>query len=509
MAKSKEEYQVLLPKDNIAVFRRRWAFLFGIFLINTTSMFSSVCFGLIDDIFTTYFNISYVEGDWITLAVYVTSCLAIPVLAWLCFANRMGIRLLILLENFCLTLSYLLIVLAIAFPQHYLLIIFGQLIHGVTNAIQWSIPPLFAVLWFPNDEVGIAIAANFIGAALGAGIGFLVPPLILIEPPSVLPKKSAHFNQTIDIYSNVTDLQVLGRNDTALNSTWKEEDRTSLLKLFITMLVVTAMLLLFFFIFLTDLPPKPPTIAQALKRTSQSEEVKSLNKTNLKEYFHLLRLLFADIVFVSLLIVYSIVHRAVMLEFTLMGELIRAIAPYVDIDATPDQLGSYVMILYPIFTATGSVTSGKLLDTYGKYQRQATIGAGMTFVSTFGIAICYYFKSFIGLCVFNGGFGFSTRICIISLLAVVTRHTYPVAEAFVSIWVTGFESFVLIAISEIGRLLIKDVNDLSVLIFMSSSLLFAFILSLITNPRDRRLEAEQKVLLTQNGTSFTSIERKK
>ena len=491
--KANDEKQVLIAKENIAVYKRRWAFLFGLFLINSTSMFSSVVFGLIDDIFTGYFNISYAEGDWITLAVYATSCLAIPTLAWLCFANRMGIRLLILVESFSLSLSYLMIVIAIANPKLYLFIIIGQLVHGITNAIQWSIPPLFAVLWFPNNEVGIAIAANFIGAALGAGIGFGVPPLVLIEPPSVLPKKDY----------NVTSTGVQWHNATR---TWKEEDRITLLEIFVSMLVITLIIFTLFFLFLTDLPPKPPTIAQALQRTrfSIQNSVKELNKKNLKNYLKLMHFLFTDLTFVSLVVVYSIVHRAVMLEFTLMGELIRAIAPSIDIDASPNELGSYVMILYPISTATGSVTSGKLLDKYNQYQRQAVIGAGMTFISTFGIAISYYLKSFVSLCIFNGGFGFSTRICIISLLAVVTRHTYPVAESFVSIWVTGFESFVLIVISEIGRLLIKDVNDISVLIFMSSSLLFAFVLALITKPKDKRLEAEEEVTL-KNSSSTDSV----
>ena len=489
-----EECQPLLPKNDIGIFKRRWAFLFGIFLLNSASMFSSVCFGLIDDIFTGYFNISYALGDWITLAVYVTSCLAVPVLAWLSFANRMGIRLLIVTESLCLTFSYLLIVLAIAFPKFYLLIIFGQLIHGVTNAIQWSIPPLFAVLWFPNHEVGIAIAANFIGAALGAGIGFILPPRILAEP------LARHYVVAL----NSTNENFGIHNGTTTNNYWKNENRLPLLVLFNTMLALSMVLLLFFFIFLTDLPPKPPTIAQALKRKSKSEETKTFNKANIRDYYALWKSMFSDKTYISLLIVYSIIHRAVMLEFTLMGELIRAIALSVPIKATPDEIGSYIMVLYPIFAATGSVTSGKLLDKYGKFQRQATIGAGMTFASTFGIAISYYFKSFIGICVFNGGFGFSTRICIISLLAVVTRHTYPVAEAFVSIWVTGFESFVLIAISEIGRVLIKYVDDVSVLIFMCSSVLLSFVLALVTKPRDRRLEAEEEVIQQESAPSSSS-----
>ena len=476
------ENQLLIPKRDIAVYKRRWAFLFGLFLINSTSMFSSVVFGLIDDIFTGYFNISYAEGDWITLAVYATSCLAIPTLAWLCFANRMGIRLLILVESFSLSLSYLMIVIAVANPKLYLFIIIGQLVHGITNAIQWSIPPLFAVLWFPNNEVGIAIAANFIGAALGAGIGFGIPSRFLHEPSAALSKAAL----------NVTNEPIQQQNTTQI---WKEEDRVILLEVFISILVITVILLVFFFIFLTDLPPKPPTIAQALRRNSSNNFAKDFNNENVKSFLKLLQFLFTDLTFVSLVVVYSIVHRAVMLEFTLMGELIRAIAPSIDIDASPNELGSYVMILYPIFAATGSVTSGKLLDKYNQYQRQAVIGAGMTFISTFGIAISYYLKSFVSLCIFNCGFGFSTRICIISLLAVVTRHTYPVAESFVSIWVTGFESFVLIVISEIGRLLINCAIDASVLIFMCSLLLFSFVLALITKPKDKRLEAEEEVTL--------------
>ena len=472
---------------DIAVYKRRWAFLIGIFFIGSTSMFSAVCFGLVDDIFTVYFNISYAQGDWITLSVYATSCLVIPVLAWLCFANQMGIRLLILLESFSLTLSYLLIVLAIAFPTTlYLLIIFGQLVHGITNAIQWSIPPLFAVLWFANNEVGIAIAVNFVGAALGAGIGFIAPSHALTEPPS-------------ELRTYLKDLNLTTKPPELYNSTlenWKYEDRATLLYIFITMLAVTALLSIFFYIFLTDLPPKPPTIAQAIKR-SQPIVAKKLNKENLKAFFRLLKNMFSDLTFTSLVIVYSIIHRAVMLEFTMMGELIRTIASSVSIDVTPDKLGSYIMIFYPVFAALGSITSGILLDQFAKYQRQAIFGAGMTFLSTIGIASSYYFRSFVAICIFNGAFGFSTRIGIIALLAVVTRHTFPVDESFVSIWITGFESIALILISELGRIFINDVSDISVLVFMCTSLCLSFILALLAKPKDKRLEAEQVAIVQE------------
>ena len=386
--------------------------------------------------------------------------------------------------------SYLLIVLAIAFPHYYLLIIFGQLIHGVTNAIQWSIPPLFAVLWFPNHEVAIAIAANFIGAAFGAAIGFAVPPLVLTEPPGILYP---------EIYFNLTEDQM--QIPILALKYWKTEDRFLLLTLFGGLLGLTALLLLFFCKFLTDLPAKPPTLAQTLRRQSTPEDFKTFNKENLQEYFALLKALFTDKTVVLLLLVYSIVHRAVELEITLMGELIRAVFASFNIAAPPNIITSYIMVLLPILGVFGSYISGKLLDKFKKFRKQTIVGAGMTFLSTVGIALSYYFENFPGLCVFNGGLGFSMQICIISLLAVVTRHSYPINEAFVSIWIAGFESFVLIVIAELGRLFIDKINNMSVFILMSALLFMSFVLAIITKPQDRRLDAEREVLQNAPPTS--------
>ena len=362
----------------------------------------------------------------------------------------MGIRSIVLVESFRLTFSYLLIVLAIAFPHYYLLIIFGQLIHRVTNAIQWSIPPLFAVLWFPNHEIAIAVAANFTGAAFGAAIGFAVPPLVLTEPPGILYP---------EIYFNLTEDQM--QIPILALKYWKTEDRFLLLTLFGGLLGLTALLSLFFCKFLTDLPAKPPTIAQTLRRQSTPKDFKTFNEENLQEYFALLKALFTDKTVVLLLLVYIIVHRAVELEITLMGELIRAVFASFNIAAPSNIITSYIMVLLPILGVFGSYTSGKLLDKFKKFRKQTVVWSRNDVFIYCWNCVKLLLSNLPGLCVFNGGLGFSMQICIISLLAVVTRHSYPINEVFVSIWIAGFESFVLTVIAELGRLFIDKIDNMS------------------------------------------------
>ena len=96
---------------------------------------------------------------------------------------------------------------------------------------------------------------------------------------------------------------------------------------------------------MTDLPAKPPTIAQTLRRQSTPEDFKTFNKENLQEYFALLEALFTDKTVVLLLLVYIIVHRAVELEITLMGELIRAVFASFNIAAPSNIITSYIMAL--------------------------------------------------------------------------------------------------------------------------------------------------------------------
>ena len=84
MSNSSGENQRLIPNRDteIVLYKRRWIFLFGISLVIASSKFSSVCFGSVNDIFTTYFNVANDQAaDRIILSVHTMSCLAVPILA--------------------------------------------------------------------------------------------------------------------------------------------------------------------------------------------------------------------------------------------------------------------------------------------------------------------------------------------------------------------------------------------------------------------------------------------
>jgi len=46
-----------------------------------------------------------------------------------------------------------------------------------------TVGPSFAVVWFPNDEVGLAIAIDLLSHNVGLILGSILPPAFLKNPP--------------------------------------------------------------------------------------------------------------------------------------------------------------------------------------------------------------------------------------------------------------------------------------------------------------------------------------
>ena len=58
--------------------------------------------------------------------------------------------------------------------------------NGIASILLMSTPSIFATLWFPEDEVGTAIAINSVGMFIGVGIGTVVPTLATNEKSSLV-----------------------------------------------------------------------------------------------------------------------------------------------------------------------------------------------------------------------------------------------------------------------------------------------------------------------------------
>ena len=68
------------------------------------------------------------------------------------------------------------------------MMIVANLLQGVTYSVCFSVGLFFAVLWFPDHQVGLAIAFNFAVFPVGVILSSSVPPALLKSPP--FPTKS-------------------------------------------------------------------------------------------------------------------------------------------------------------------------------------------------------------------------------------------------------------------------------------------------------------------------------
>ena len=138
----------------------------------------------------------------------------------------------------------------------------SNLLQGISYIITVTVKLLFAVIWFPNHELHLAIVIDLIIQNVGLTVGSILPPIIINHCPT-------------NHYYSI-------RNHTE-QETWKGKTHNTLLLLYITCAVVVFVLLLVFVAFMVDQPLKPP-IRGLVKRTASD----TFQSNNFAQFLELL-----------------------------------------------------------------------------------------------------------------------------------------------------------------------------------------------------------------------------
>ena len=463
-----------LNSIDIAVYSKRWLILAAFSLTNLLVNFGTKSFAVANQIYAEYFDVSLAVLDWFSLAIYLGAVFILPVFAWLFFYRMAKFRYLSIMGSSALLLSYFIIVLSVQFPHIYPLLIMTNLLQGVTLTVSVTAGPAFAVVWFPDHQVGLAIAIDLFGFQLGSILGALLPPVFLSYPPSMPESNST----SINTFQNVC-------------SCWVNETHKTMLLFYIPCLIGLLALVTFFISFMTDQPLKAPTYAMGLKRISDNSS-QATTKT-FEEFITTIKSLHFDMNFVLCTLALSVTFST----YIVLILHATTIAEHLDINGMPihNYLSSDIGggILVTIYTFTSMVfgfASAKISSKWKKYRLQSVIGLVFNLFALLGLILSFHYKNFKWFCVFLILFSFGTRLCVIPLLEVVTRHTYPIDEIFVSVLVGAYRCLIIVLAGEIARIISIYIASIGLLIYLFVCGFISFVFALIIDPKDKRREEE-------------------
>ena len=457
---------MLTEQVEIHLYKKRWVVIALALCLFFMMVFTYSNFGIVNNVIAAYFNTSYASVDWAVLGYNLGSFFTAPVMALLALKKVISCKKYMIIGSLMQGANYVFLIVGFSQPNFFAFVVLGQILGGISATVLWTVPALLAQIWFPETQIGLAIGIVMIGCSAGAFTGYLLPTQLIESPKNGSKSMYEHLDYT--------------------NMDWFLNDRFVYQWLYLILLLLAFIVLLLLVIFVPEMPEKPPSMAQHLKRQSLYEE--DTNKVTLRFFISTAKILLFDKIFVACATTATITFYS----FVLCDLSVEAIVHqnfFVDISA--EKLSGYLMMLVPIGSFIGNFIGGLLLDKFKKYSLQSTLGALTAFFSSIVLLLSVLCKVMITLFVSYFFLGLSIRITYISILDSIMQHTYPMEPVFIVSILTFFESILAVCVIEINRHIIYDAGLVPGIIFMCALLLLVTVLCIVFKPKTKRLSAEK------------------
>ena len=435
-------------------------------------------FGIVNDVYVRYFNVSHLAVDWFTLIQIPGQILSSAFLAPTIFNQVIGFRRLTIIMAACLTFSCFCLIAAYVYRPLYPFIYIGQFVVGCNVIVMDVVAAGFAIKWFPENQVGFALSIKSISGNVGSLLAYLIPSNLLISPPH---------NSTLLGTHNST----LKPGNTA-SCNWFRVNQVRLIAFASILVVLTLIILLFFVLFSRDRPPKPPTIAQASvrprKRLNKSRFVDIL--LNYKEFFQECKRILQNKLFLQIAILFSFTQGSNFIQKLFMGEILRKVFVFLGHADEANVKSGHVLVLFEVGCIAGSVVTGKVVDHFKNYHTQIVVDLLLCFLTILAILIGYHFHVVAVIYIANTLFGFFISFLVTPIFEIVYQHLYPTDTGFLTLLLRIECSVGIILIGQVCRLLLDLFNGTVVLTYLSSCLFVALLISLFLKPTYARLNVE-------------------
>ena len=495
-ADSKHDVEETTNKENCDVietklYKRRWFViaLFSAQAVLVRMLMNSI--GVINNVYKAYFGLSYYVIDWFTLIQRPAMVISAIMLALLSFNLIIGFRKLFIIMSSCTLASCTLSFIASACPHFYGLILVSQFAAGFGAQASNAIIGSLASNWFPEEQTGFAMSFEGMALSVGCSLSFLVTSLTFDSFP---------------ILSNTsTSLNTINNSNNTEWKTWNNDTLTKFLIFYGTLCCVSAVVLIAVGILVADKPPKPPTIAQALRRRQEkSGNIRDVTK-NITHFCKESKSLFQTKLFIQSVIILSVIFSCNSLQSLIMGENFRGVFADHGRHLQANALAGFVLVLYEVGCFFGNFISGKIVDYFKKHKVILLVDLVLCMFCLVGLTFARYYVNIPATFALNTLLGITTCSCFVPVSDMLLEHTYPRNPAFVMSLLAGFCYLVTILCGEASRLLLNYFTGTAVFIFMGILVFSCIVISLFLQPVYRRQltsnqkpNAESQALLPKN-----------
>lgn len=456
------------------LYQRRWLFLVLIALLQIIPGTSNVSFGQISDVFVTFYGVTYAQVDWLTLAVNIGPIILTIPLSWCVVNGRLGFRALSIAQGVSTTLGFAIIACSAASSFLFSLMLLGQIINSLATTARLIIPPVFSALWFPERQVGTAIGFSVMSSYLGNVLGYTLLPNIFQVP-----------------------LKVNDSDTRTTNELWMAQTQLKLAAVFSAFSFVALFCTIILFVCVSDHPPTPPSQSQMVKEA----KTKPVGNSAKRLYLDLIKCLLRNKTYLLCCIVFGILSQINMMELTMLPQMLTKDFQKRKNISRINVLSGYVMTTFAVACLCGSLAGGELINRNKQYQLIALVSCLFSSASFIGLILAYVIESPALWFACFALYGFMRQVGVVALYEMLTQVTYPIDEAFSTVWMAGFQSLMGIAYAEAGREIFSGFGCLPVLVFQSVNLLITVLFCCFLKVDNNRLNAvdvHQSSLATHN-----------
>jgi len=454
----------------------RWFIIFLVGFVAIVSRTLRSSFGVVNDVYVSYFNISYELADWFTL-IMLPGCTISCVLFFILFTKSISIRNVAIMMSGSLSFTCICLIIAYVHMQFYPLILVGNFALGFVIAAIDLVSASYAINWFPEHQVGIALSANELGCSIGSLLGYIIPSNILLVPKQL--------NST-----NITCSSITTQKPNTNQNLWFFTNQLRLIIFSSVLLTIVALIFLCFAIFMKDKPPLPPTKAQAKVRLqSREHEAQSgLDKTQLLQ---LLRTVTFNKVFWQVIFILSTsIGACDTFVKMFMGEILKKLFIKIGDESSYNSFSSLMLVCYEVGGIIGSILSGKIVDNFKNYHHQISVILAICLMSMISILLGYYFNSVVVLYVFYFSFGTCLGYLPTPSYEIVFQQFYPIDSGVLALMIRIVYSFINFTLGETPRWisnLLSSGIQVTVGLCMFILLSISFLTSLFLKPSYNRL----------------------
>ena len=446
--------------------KKRWLVLCLSIIIYILTVYTALCFGPVNNIMVSYFNISYATSDWMTLSPYILSVVCCGVAAWFSYINMLNIKYILLLASASFLVDAICILIAFSHPKLFFILIIGQLISGIGKTAAGMLLISVGSIWFPENEVALASGFVIMGGSVGMAMSEIIPETILKVPS---------YSNTAGNYTNSTD-------------DWISADQHRVDIMYMIIIGVLILILVSTVTFVTKLPEYPPSQSQAVKRSDSSNPNHSF-KNFLKE----IKELHQDRMYLLLQLGSSFGVEVYIMLTIIMQQVVDDILSQSNISLNSSVASGLVLLCRSLGASLMLPVSGKVLDRYKQYRVQMLTAIMLSFLSTLGIFLSWFYASFVVLCLCMFSNGCFSGVYASTTYDALAQHTYPKNILFLSNCMAAFRFSMGIIMSEFGRLIFYETDALGVLIFYISLIFLAVVISFFIKPDLKRLRQEGNI----------------